>query len=215
MATRSESVTRVNTGRLEGVGGILERAVASLPQRSRIWQQMALCYWDEVLGPQASAAAQPERVHDGVVYVRTRSSVWSQEIMLLRGKIIAELNKRLGRKVLKDLRCHVQTSPTHGVWTWVPYIPAREEISAVELDPAQAETLNQALAELEAVADPAMRERIRQTLEYQTKLRVWRLRQGWRECAQCGGAFRSEEGNLCGFCAALGPAEGQRQPPGP
>src|SRR5579883_245369 len=46
---------------------------------TQIRQSLALAYWPSVVGEQMAAASRPESVRDGILFVRTKSSVWSHE----------------------------------------------------------------------------------------------------------------------------------------
>jgi predicted nucleic acid-binding Zn ribbon protein len=70
---------------------------------TKLRESLALAYWAEVVGEQAAAASQAETIRDGILFVRTKSSVWSHELTFLKAHILAELNRRIGRPVIKDI----------------------------------------------------------------------------------------------------------------
>lgn len=81
----------------------MSKLIATLPHGARIREGMAVVIWEEVVGPRAAAATQAQTARDGILHVRTRTSVWSQELSLLKPTILAELNRRLGGQVIRDV----------------------------------------------------------------------------------------------------------------
>jgi len=59
--------------------------------------------WNEVVGPQIAAHAQPAKIRDGVLDVRVDQAVWMQQLQLMKPKILARLNERLGAEVIRDI----------------------------------------------------------------------------------------------------------------
>src|SRR5690348_9072138 len=86
-----------------GVGEALAGLLGSLESATAVRESLALAYWERVVGPQAAAATEPESVRDGVLFVRTKSSVWSHELTFLKAHILTELNRRIGRPVIKEI----------------------------------------------------------------------------------------------------------------
>ena len=52
--------------------------------------------WPEVAGAAVAEEAEPVSEREGVVTVACRSAVWTQELELLAGDLVAGLNARLG-----------------------------------------------------------------------------------------------------------------------
>lgn len=57
--------------------------------------------------PQAEENIKAGHYKDSILTFRTASPAWSQEIVTRKYKIIDELNTRLGKKVIKDLRTQI------------------------------------------------------------------------------------------------------------
>jgi len=49
-------------------------------------------------------AIQPAHFRNGTLTISTASPAWAQEVIMRKTKIIAEMNTRLGKKVIKNLR---------------------------------------------------------------------------------------------------------------
>ena len=61
--------------------------------------------WPEVAGPAIASEATPVSERAGVVTVSCRSAVWAQELDLLSGQLVEQLNEALEGTVVRSLRC--------------------------------------------------------------------------------------------------------------
>ncbi|MBI5167720.1 MAG: DUF721 domain-containing protein [candidate division NC10 bacterium] len=59
--------------------------------------------WEEVVGPGISRRAQPEDFRGGRLRVRVSDSVWLHQLSLMRPRIIAQLNQRMGEGMVKEI----------------------------------------------------------------------------------------------------------------
>ena len=82
------------------MGGTLN----DLGMRQKLFEHKAVTKWDEVVGPQVAASSVAERIRDGVLYVCCKSSMWSNELTLLKDDIVNRLNKAIGKKVVIEIR---------------------------------------------------------------------------------------------------------------
>ncbi len=119
----------------------------------RAWQ-----VWDDVVGPQIALRARPVRVREGVLEVRVDQPVWMQQLQLLKPKILARLNERLGEAVLKDIflrRGRVESSPTtpreSGPPPWKNATLSEQEQAEID-------------ATLASLADPELKRHLRKIL---------------------------------------------------
>jgi len=105
--------------------------------------------WDKAVGDTIAQQAQPAFMRGGVLFVKCSSSAWMQQLQFMKGKICEQLNRLLGKEVIKDIRFQMGMIDH----------PARGEPSArdqeVVLDAAEQARIDEALRPL---ADPEMRE---------------------------------------------------------
>ena len=69
-----------------------------------VGQQKALEVWEEVVGKKISENTEALSVNHGVLYIKTHSSAWAQELQLKKKEIILKINKKLKKKIITDLR---------------------------------------------------------------------------------------------------------------
>ncbi len=178
---------------LEGVLSGLEAAV-------RIRESLALAYWERVAGPQAAAASRAESVRDGVLFVTTRSSTWSHELSFHKTQLIAELNRRIGRPVIKDIQFRARGVEETPDLPEPPDHPTPEELDLVRLPREEQAALRKDLEALfETIPDASLRQMIAGQMIRSARLRRWRLEHGWQECARCTALHKTGE-DLCPVC---------------
>jgi hypothetical protein len=105
--------------------------------------------WNKAVGDTIAQQAQPAFTRGGVLFVKCSSSAWMQQLQFMKGKICEQLNRLLGKEVIKDIRFQMGMIDH----------PARSDASAkdqeVVLDEAEQARIEEALRPL---ADPEIRE---------------------------------------------------------
>jgi predicted nucleic acid-binding Zn ribbon protein len=61
--------------------------------------------WERSTGPAIAAAARPTAERDGVLTVTCAAAVWAQELDLMAGELVLNLNAALGEEAIRELRC--------------------------------------------------------------------------------------------------------------
>ncbi len=150
--------------RATGVGAVLQdwlrqRGVADRLRAYRAWQ-----LWNEVVGPQIAARAQPSGIRDGVLEIKVDQPVWMQQLQLMKPQILARLNQRLGGEVFRDIYLR-RGSPAPVPKTPPPPKPLPPLTAAEEAQ------IDEVLKEL---ADPELREGLRRVLQLQARLSTLR-----------------------------------------
>lgn len=67
-------------------------------------QQNLIDVWDEVVGEKISKNAKAKSIEYGVLKVETVSPAWRQELHLQKNDIVKKLNKKIQKKIIKDIR---------------------------------------------------------------------------------------------------------------
>jgi predicted nucleic acid-binding Zn ribbon protein len=181
----------------------LESALGGLETSTKIRESLALAYWDRVVGPQAAAASEAESVREGTLFVRTRSSVWSHELTFLQSHIVAELNRRVGRPVIREIVFRAQGVRMREPAKPAPIKPSEEELAAVVLSPQERQRVDRALEELGAIRSESVRIAVSRRIVRERRLRAWRLEHGWRPCRDCNSLHPAED-SICPMCRAEG-----------
>lgn len=191
------------------MGGVMQALLDSMEAGNRVRESLALAYWSRVVGPIVAAASHAEEVRDGILFVRTKGSVWSQEISLMKHQILPQLNRLCGKPVIKDIRFRAGGLKPHSSPDETAH-PTADELAAVQLSPEDTTAME---ADCQAVAqlpDADVRQTTLRILERQYRLRRWRLDHGWKPCTVCGALHAGSE-PVCTVCVA----ESQRPPTTP
>ena len=166
---------------------------------ARVRESLAFAYWARVAGPQAAAATEVEAVRDGVLFVRTKNSVWSHELTFHKQQLISDLNRMLGGRIITEIVYKargVKKRPAEPLETDTPGVT---ELDAVVLDPAEHAELQQTLYTLGSIESERIREVMASRMTRDSKLRHWRIERGWKLCRRCTGLHKTDF-NLCPLC---------------
>jgi hypothetical protein len=105
--------------------------------------------WEKAVGETIAQQAQPAFMRGGVLFVKCSSSAWMQQLQFMKGKIGEQLNRLLGKDVIKDIRFQM------GMIDRLSQGDASAKNQEVVLDAAEQARIDEALRPL---ADPEMRE---------------------------------------------------------
>lgn len=63
-----------------------------------------LTAWSDMVGEQIARVTVPERIENGVLYVRVTTAPWRTELSMKRFEILKKINRAAGADVVKDIR---------------------------------------------------------------------------------------------------------------
>lgn len=173
--------------RAAAVGSLLGERLRGMGMDAKIREYTAPLVWAELVGPQVAAATEVDNVKDGVLYVHTRSSMWSHELTFHKADILRRLNIRIGARpgepLIKDIRFMNRGVRREVVELPPPLHPSPDELDDVDLSPAETAVIDTGVA---IISDENLRARLRGLRIADAKLRTWRLDNGWAPCARCG-----------------------------
>jgi len=131
------------------VKGAVKGALHRLNLDARMREYAVWGVWDKAVGDAIANQAQPAFVRGGILFVKCSSSAWMQQLHFMKDKIRDELNRLLGKEMVKEIRFQIgAVSRPHA---GEPAVDQQE----VVLDDAERERIDEALRPLE---DPEIRE---------------------------------------------------------
>ncbi len=147
-----------------GISSIIDTILTRKGLKKKIGLYRALEVWDDTVGAQIAANTEPVAIRRGVLEVKVSNHGWLQQLQFLKPEIVEKLNRRIGKRVVKNLFLRIgeigkEEECRHD---------SAGELSKVELSEkeiGEIETL------LEEVRDDGVRDSIRKTLIMDTKLR--------------------------------------------
>lgn len=60
--------------------------------------------WPEFVGERVAEISEAVKVERHVLYVRVQTSMWRNELVFMKGKILAKIDREIGSDVIKDIR---------------------------------------------------------------------------------------------------------------
>jgi predicted nucleic acid-binding Zn ribbon protein len=99
---------------LEAVGPLVRRLLRQLGLERRLEEQRAVEAWPGVVGLAIAEQARAVGIREGVLFVDVASSVWMQELALLRDGIAARLNAHLGAPLVQRIVLSIERPPLAG-----------------------------------------------------------------------------------------------------
>jgi len=96
-------MTRRSRSKLEPVGPVLGDLLEGLGLEHRLREFRAVEIWDATVGELVAQRTRPVGIRDGVLFVEVSSSVWMQELVLLRDEIVERLNEKLGQPIVRRI----------------------------------------------------------------------------------------------------------------
>ena len=67
-------------------------------------ENLAIAFWDGVVGPEVAKKTEPHKVTKGTLFVKVRDTVWRNELTFLKPQIIQKLNDKLEEPAIKDIK---------------------------------------------------------------------------------------------------------------
>jgi len=87
----------------EPIGKILADVLRDLGLSKKLSEQRAVVEWNDIVGRRVAEHARALRVDNGRLFVEVDSSVWSQELTLMKRNILRQINDRIGRKAIDNI----------------------------------------------------------------------------------------------------------------
>ena len=137
----------------------------------KMLEQKVFALWREYLGTPLGTGTVPVSLSNGILKIYTEYSAYITELSLLKQKIIADLNAKLGQPVLTDLRIEIRparaTKPHEAEnRSSSPKTSKENSIISNQVTPEQLEKIEQALT---SVSDPQLKKSLWQLFMAQSK----------------------------------------------
>jgi len=87
----------------EPIGKILADVLRDLGLSKKLSEQRAVVEWNDIVGRRVAEHARALRVDNGRLFVEVDSSVWSQELTLMKRNILRQINDRIGRTAIDNI----------------------------------------------------------------------------------------------------------------
>ena len=96
---------------LQPIGEVLFSVFKKKGMASKLEENALLKIWPQAVGAQIAAKTKPESFRNGILFVKTVSSVWVQQLHFVKQDILDKLNQLSGKPAIKEIRFLVGHSP--------------------------------------------------------------------------------------------------------
>ncbi len=90
--------------RVQAVNALVSKAMVSLGLGERVREAEVLQAWKDTVGDFFAAHSAPNRLKDGVLYVRVLQPTVHFEMDRMRGPILTKLRDRFGARTVREVR---------------------------------------------------------------------------------------------------------------
>ena len=126
-------MNRQHNGKVEKATDILRSLLVEKKWQHRINQHQVFLFWNEVVGRDIAAHAEPEVIRGSVLWIKVSDSVWMQQLHLQKMLLLERINERLRGDPLSDLRFHLDVHS--GTPAEEPQIKPRKKKNPAALPP--------------------------------------------------------------------------------
>jgi predicted nucleic acid-binding Zn ribbon protein len=88
----------------QSIGIALQQLAQNLGISKTLRQYDVLASWKSIVGQRIARVTEAQRMDNGILYVTVATAPWRAELSMMRLEIIEKLNKRMGTKIVKDIR---------------------------------------------------------------------------------------------------------------
>ncbi len=93
----------------QSIRGVLQHVLKDLGIEKKLAEERALLVWTDVVGKEVAARTHARSISHGLLLVEVAGSVWMNELVFLKPRILDKLRERLGPGVVRDIRFRLQT----------------------------------------------------------------------------------------------------------
>lgn len=153
---------------MKNIVSVLEDALRELKYNTKLKEHLILEVWDEVVGEYIAKQTQPESIRDNKLFVRVSTLPWIRQLESLKQMIIERLNRRVGKRVLKEVQFSLGEIPGPKC---IKVMVSHRKWLDIELDKSYLESINKDLIH---IRDPETRDILLRTIIKDAKLRSFR-----------------------------------------
>ncbi len=82
----------------------LDKFVHSLGITKKMKQFSVITSWAEIVGEQIARVTDADRMENGILFVKTSTAPWRNELTMRRMEIMEKVNAAAGSNVVKEIR---------------------------------------------------------------------------------------------------------------
>lgn len=95
--------------KIESVSSLLADIFQKRNWRSRIKMHAVFDFWNEAVGAEIAEKTRPQLIRGKVLWVNVSDSVWMQQLHFQKMMLLEQINERLGKEKIEDIKFHLDT----------------------------------------------------------------------------------------------------------
>lgn len=138
--------------------------LGTLPVKERVKEYGLWKVWDKLAGEAVSRHCQPDRLKDGILFLKVDSPVWMQQLQFMKSLILEKVNEYMKDNAVKDVRFQIGKlgQPRKGKFRQWKDVSLPQEV-VLRLD-----------NELSSVRDPELRDIIKKVRIKEAQVKAWK-----------------------------------------
>lgn len=91
---------------MHSLGQALKKIISDLGIEKQVLHYQAINYWPIAVGERIAKISRAEKVDNNILFVKVLNDSWRNELLFLKKEIIEKLNKKIGTRVIEDIRLY-------------------------------------------------------------------------------------------------------------
>jgi predicted nucleic acid-binding Zn ribbon protein len=85
---------------------VMNKLIKDLGIEKKVLDYQVLNIWSDVVGKRIAEISKAEKIENKILIVKVLNSAWRNELLYHKKYIIDKLNKKVGKRVLDDLKLY-------------------------------------------------------------------------------------------------------------
>ncbi len=138
--------------------------LSTLPVNNKVKEYGLWKSWDKMVGQNVSRHCQPDRLKDGILFLKVNSSVWMQQLQFMKSIIMDKVNGFMGDNSVRDVRFQIgklENLKKTGGKPWKEISIPQEVVARIDTD-------------LSSVRDAELRGILKKLRVKEAQVKAWR-----------------------------------------
>lgn len=88
----------------ENIGNIVDNVLSGIEKKGPGKKEKILNIWQKAAGEKAAAHSRPVNIKRKILTIEVDSSTWFYFLNMKKNRLLADINKKMGKDKVKDLR---------------------------------------------------------------------------------------------------------------
>jgi predicted nucleic acid-binding Zn ribbon protein len=92
------------SAQIKNLGESLDALLVNLGLSKKVKQHVIINQWADLVGASISSVAMPERIYDGILFVKVKNISWRMELSFQKKQIMQKIEEEIGAGLIQDIR---------------------------------------------------------------------------------------------------------------